>query len=173
MALLECPDCKGEISDQASACPKCGRPRESKDALGSWTGAWQAVGKTKTPINVFALAMMACAAVFGFSATQLGENALAAFTYALHTFLAIAGMFFVILLFCRRAIYHPDDLAKAKEHGVDFGEDKPLLAAVLIGAMMIAYGGYQGLVARKQIENTQHPSGATEANQSPPGDNQG
>ncbi len=26
MALLACPDCNSEVSDQAPACPKCGRP---------------------------------------------------------------------------------------------------------------------------------------------------
>jgi hypothetical protein len=26
MALITCPDCKSECSDQAPACPKCGRP---------------------------------------------------------------------------------------------------------------------------------------------------
>lgn len=25
MALVICPDCKGSISDKATACPKCGR----------------------------------------------------------------------------------------------------------------------------------------------------
>jgi hypothetical protein len=27
MALLNCPDCSSAVSDQAPACPKCGRPR--------------------------------------------------------------------------------------------------------------------------------------------------
>ncbi len=26
MPLLECPDCRGKVSDQAPACPHCGRP---------------------------------------------------------------------------------------------------------------------------------------------------
>ena len=26
MALITCPDCKNSVSDQAPACPKCGRP---------------------------------------------------------------------------------------------------------------------------------------------------
>ena len=26
MALKKCPDCAGSVSDQASACPHCGRP---------------------------------------------------------------------------------------------------------------------------------------------------
>jgi len=29
MALLNCPDCGNAVSDQAPACPKCGRPRVS------------------------------------------------------------------------------------------------------------------------------------------------
>lgn len=30
MALLTCPDCSGPVSDNAAACPKCGRPMRSK-----------------------------------------------------------------------------------------------------------------------------------------------
>jgi hypothetical protein len=26
MALINCPDCEAEVSDQAEACPKCARP---------------------------------------------------------------------------------------------------------------------------------------------------
>jgi predicted amidophosphoribosyltransferase len=26
MALVECPDCKAHVSEQAAACPKCGYP---------------------------------------------------------------------------------------------------------------------------------------------------
>ena len=29
MALCECPDCGGKVSDQAPACPHCGRPSDS------------------------------------------------------------------------------------------------------------------------------------------------
>jgi hypothetical protein len=29
MALLMCPDCEGKVSDQAAACPHCGRPMRS------------------------------------------------------------------------------------------------------------------------------------------------
>ena len=28
MALLQCPDCQGEISSEAYVCPRCGRPTE-------------------------------------------------------------------------------------------------------------------------------------------------
>ncbi|MEH6652086.1 MAG: hypothetical protein V7707_18845 [Motiliproteus sp.] len=81
------------------------------------------------------------------SATQVvSDNALTAFTYSLHTFLAVTGMFFVTILFCRKGVYHPDDLAKAKRDGLsDMGDDKPVVAAVLIGLMMLAYGLYQAV----------------------------
>jgi ribose/xylose/arabinose/galactoside ABC-type transport system permease subunit len=106
--------------------------------------AWGAVTRSKTPINLFAIAMMCCAAIFGMSATQIeNANSLIAFTYTLHTFLAVSGMFFVTILFCRKGVYHPDDLAKAKRDGLsDFGEDRPVIAAVLIALMLIAYCFY-------------------------------
>lgn len=33
MALTTCPDCGSEVSDQADACPKCGRALKSKQAV--------------------------------------------------------------------------------------------------------------------------------------------
>ena len=36
MALMVCPDCSSQVSDQATSCPKCGRPLQrnaSVDAL--------------------------------------------------------------------------------------------------------------------------------------------
>ena len=32
MAMIPCPECKKEISDQAEACPSCGRPRDKSQA---------------------------------------------------------------------------------------------------------------------------------------------
>jgi zinc-ribbon domain len=37
MALIQCPECKQEISDQAPACPHCGAPR--RDSVASSTPA--------------------------------------------------------------------------------------------------------------------------------------
>ena len=31
MALIICPDCSTEVSDQAISCPKCGRPLKIED----------------------------------------------------------------------------------------------------------------------------------------------
>ncbi|WP_432695865.1 hypothetical protein ACQUQP_15160 [Marinobacterium sp. YM272] len=146
MALIRCQDCDHEVSDQAASCINCGRPiKETAESSNPMTAAWAAVTRSKTPINLFALAMMACAAVLGISAKSVTSScALIAFTYTLHTFLAVAGMFFVTLLFCRAGIYHPDDLAKAKRDGLpSLGRDKPLIAAGLIVLMFTAYALYQ------------------------------
>src|SRR4051812_44517015 len=35
MALTTCPDCSTQVSDQAAACPKCGRPIASPHAYGA------------------------------------------------------------------------------------------------------------------------------------------
>jgi hypothetical protein len=146
MGMSSCEDCGQDISDQSKMCIKCGCPLESSTkSLGVIDGAWAAVTRSKTPINLFAIAMMSCSSILGMSATRVeSDNSLIAFTYTLHIFMAVTGMFFVTILFCRKGIYHPDDLAKAKREGItDMGEDKPIIAAVLIVLMLIAYGLFQ------------------------------
>jgi hypothetical protein len=146
MSLIKCPECNQEISNQAELCVNCGNPINKAIEQQSYLNtAWNTVTKSRTPINVFALAMMACSAILGVSATQVdGIYSLTAFTYTLHIFLAVSGMFFATILFCRKGMYHPEDLAKAKRAGVDdLGEDNPIIAAVLIFLMVLAYGAYQ------------------------------
>ncbi|MBD5778829.1 hypothetical protein IEN85_04950 [Pelagicoccus sp. NFK12] len=141
MPTQPCPECGEALSPKAASCPHCGYPQE--DGPKPRAGGWQAASRARTPINVFALAMMACASLFGVSATQIEGHALSAFTYALHIFLAIAGMFFICLLFCRSSIYHPEELARAKKDGLEIPPDRPVLAAILIGVMIIGYSLYQ------------------------------
>jgi predicted ferric reductase len=146
MTMIQCENCQYELSDQALTCIKCGHPQYDKDSLiTEKNSAWNAVTRSKTPINLFAIAMMSCAAILGMSAVTIDNDyALIAFTYTLHIFLAVTGMFFLTILFCRKAVYHPEDLAKAKKAGLeDLGNDRPILAAVLIGLMLLAYGLYQ------------------------------
>ncbi|MDQ7015237.1 MAG: hypothetical protein Q9N68_02555 [Gammaproteobacteria bacterium] len=146
MSMTNCEDCGQDISDQATMCIKCGCPLGSTTkASGIMDGAWAAVTRSKTPINLFAIAMMSCSAILGMSATQIeNQYSLIAFTYTLHTFMSVTGMFFVTILFCRKGVYHPEDLAKAKREGItDLGEDRPVIAAVLIVLMLTAYGLYQ------------------------------
>lgn len=47
MALIKCPDCGTEISDQASACPKCARPMTTVQG--------QAVKQRSTPTTTGAV----------------------------------------------------------------------------------------------------------------------
>jgi ribosomal protein L37E len=146
MSLIKCTDCGHDVSDRASSCVVCGYPIKTNEARSDKaSGLWSTVTQSKTPINVFALAMMACASVMGVSSTNVHDAfALKAFTYALHIFLAISGMFFATLLFCRKGLYHPQDLAAAKRAGIDnFGVDNPAIAALLICLMVLLYGLYQ------------------------------
>lgn len=96
--------------------------------------------------------MMSCAAILGMSATAIDDVCdLTAFKYTLHIFLAVSGMFFATILFCRKGMYHPQDIAKAKQEGwEESGEDKPAIAAVLICLMLLFYGLYQLRVLETQ-----------------------
>jgi len=146
VSLVKCLDCGAEISDKAVACVRCGRPlgNAEQHPVKSST-LWSTVTKARTPINVFALAMMACAAVLGYSATQVtGCDARTVFTYAIHAFLAVSGMFFLAILFCRKGIYHPEDLGNVKPEVLkELGKDRPVVAAALIMFLLLAYGFYQ------------------------------
>lgn len=58
MSLIKCPECKQEISDQACICIKCGNPiSKTAEQQSSLNTAWNAVTTSRTPIDVFALAM--------------------------------------------------------------------------------------------------------------------
>lgn len=169
MAMINCEDCDQPISDKADSCLHCGCPVSvnhitAKQKINS---AWGAVSRSKTPINLFAIAMMCCSSVLGLSATQINSpTALIAFTYTLHVFMAVTGMFFVTILFCRKGVYHPDDLAKAKRDGItdELGADRPLLAAVLIVMMLSAYAVYQAkAAAREPLVSTQSQPAVTAA----------
>ena len=146
MSLIKCTECNHDVSNRASYCINCGYPITKNDHLSETRDTmWTTVTKSKTPINVFALAMMACSSVMGVSSTNVHDAfALKAFTYSLHIFLAVSGMFFATILFCRKGLYHPADLATAKRAGVDdLGSDNPVIAAVIICLMVLFYGLYQ------------------------------
>ena len=38
MALVQCPECKAEVSDRAASCPKCGYPIQTQAAPSAATG---------------------------------------------------------------------------------------------------------------------------------------
>ncbi len=155
MSLIPCSECKKEISSNALMCIHCGNPMAASDnEPGKMTQMWNAVTKARTPINIFALAMMACASVLGFSATDINTAvSLTAFTYAIHAFLAVTAMFFLTILFVKKGLYHPEDLGKVKSEVLkDFGKDQPMIAAVIIVVMLFSYGYYQQDKFEKIIE---------------------
>ncbi len=154
MAMIKCEECGHAISDKAERCISCGCPsgsaNEESTKQTGMSSAWSAVSRSRTPINLFAIAMMCCASILGMSATQIDTpESLKAFTYTLHVFMAVTGMFFVTILFCRKGVYHPDDLAKAKRDGLsdEMGPDQPMIAAVLIIIMLCAYAAFQAVYA--------------------------
>lgn len=78
MALIECPDCKSQVSDSAKACVKCGKSMESiraeaaaaakkaarEEALRKWEKAprWQ---KWMVNISLIAVALVVALAIVG------------------------------------------------------------------------------------------------------------
>jgi hypothetical protein len=55
MALLNCPDCGNEVSDQAPACPKCGRPRSAAQATPDAAQVAAPNAPTRKSMSSFAL----------------------------------------------------------------------------------------------------------------------
>jgi len=66
------------------------------------------IASLKSPLSVFGLAMLICNAVFSVSAAVM--NNLEAFTYSIHTFLAIVFAFVIIAIWSPRSLYHPSEL---------------------------------------------------------------
>ena len=63
MDTIKCSECGQDLARDAIMCIKCGHPLTHTSGQVSKTEQmWDAVIKARTPINVFALAMMACAA---------------------------------------------------------------------------------------------------------------
>lgn len=75
MALVTCPDCHQSISNVASACPQCGRPRDRDGArvatqlTATPIKAAQAVGVLLTAFGLYGLATDAG---YGIAAAVLG-----------------------------------------------------------------------------------------------------
>ena len=59
MSLIECPDCKKQVSDQAPACPHCGRPIAATPAQGNNVQTIEATGKVWKGIQLIG-ALMIC-----------------------------------------------------------------------------------------------------------------
>ena len=50
MALMKCPDCSSDVSTEAPACPKCGRPI-APPTIGAWRTPPEAAAKPRTSLG--------------------------------------------------------------------------------------------------------------------------
>ena len=66
MALVKCPDCGRDISDQAPACPHCGRPATNTPQVPPAASPAEPLQKKKrSPVAMGCLALLALGAVVG------------------------------------------------------------------------------------------------------------
>lgn len=85
--------------------PKHDNDSKQKETTSGWAELIRAI---RSPLNVFALTVLVCNAVFALAAAKL--NSLTAFTYSMHLFLGIVGAFTLIALWSPRTLYHPEDI---------------------------------------------------------------
>ena len=85
MALVTCPDCKSEISDQAASCIKCGRPMSRDLSDQPAAGSAEAVKKGRQRSKLrndlgMGIALIAIiGAIFAGAATSVQVGAAVAF----------------------------------------------------------------------------------------------
>jgi hypothetical protein len=84
--------------------------------------------------------MLICNAVFSLSAAWMGS--LAAFIYAIHTFLGIVFAFIFIAIWCPRSLYHPSDLKEVDKELPEIKHSRLIVTIVLIIGF-VTYAGYQ------------------------------
>jgi len=58
MALLNCPECTGKVSDKASACPHCGAPIDTAVAAGNPPQPQPAASSDLNPVLVLPMEMV-------------------------------------------------------------------------------------------------------------------
>jgi len=65
--LIQCPECKQQVSEQAASCPTCGRPLSEDDRSEDYRARAKAAAETKlkTSMNNMLGCMMGCAVVAG------------------------------------------------------------------------------------------------------------
>jgi predicted amidophosphoribosyltransferase len=72
MALIKCPGCRNEVSDEATICPNCGAPLtpipdsvSSKRAGGTWNGVGFALVAAGIVIGVLSNRLLGCVMALG------------------------------------------------------------------------------------------------------------
>jgi hypothetical protein len=98
------------------------------------------ISSLRSPMSVFGLAMLICNAVFSTSAAIMGD--LDAFTYSIHTFLAIVFLFVIIAVWSPRTLYHPVDLKDLEKELPEIKHSREIITLIMLLAGS-AYAGYQ------------------------------
>jgi hypothetical protein len=75
MGLLNCPDCGNAVSDQAPACPKCGRPRVAAQATAAQSAAPVAPPQKRTTHPITLAMALVLLAVVGWSSLNAYRKA--------------------------------------------------------------------------------------------------
>jgi hypothetical protein len=100
------------------------------------------IGSLKSPLSVFGLAMLICNAVFSISAAFINDNALEAFVYSIHTFLAIVFAFVIIAIWSPRSLYHPSELAGIGNELPEIKNSRMIITTIFMIAAF-SYAGFQ------------------------------
>jgi hypothetical protein len=98
------------------------------------------ISSLRSPMSVFGLAMLICNAVFATSAAIMRD--LNAFTYSIHTFLAIVFLFVIIAVWSPRTLYHPADLAGLEKEVPEIKHSREIITLVMLLAVF-SYAYYQ------------------------------
>lgn len=94
MALINCPDCGGEVSDRADACPNCARPIRGADTPAEGVQTIEDTGKRwklMRVVSVLAILGGIAVVVIVSSATSAGEDPNTA-AVVLGSFTVLGGM---------------------------------------------------------------------------------
>ena len=95
---------------------------------------------TFNPNRSFTFGMLLCSAVFALTSVWVISVDKDAFKWAIHAFLAVVGLFYLIILYCPKALYRPEDLAKLRDE-TDLRDEphKAFLLALLVMGIYLAY----------------------------------
>jgi hypothetical protein len=71
MALTSCPDCAGQISDKAIACPSCGYPMMPSKGKGAWPGVIGGVAGTYISAQALVTIVLGSVMMIAFAAIMI------------------------------------------------------------------------------------------------------
>ncbi len=117
--------------------------KSAKGVSGFLRQALELVRSIRFPLNLIAFALVLCTAIITYT-TATGDTTTEQenFKFAIHTFLAVIGAFFVTSWFCPKSLYYPEDLIKLKEAGIEIRHEPEKAVKVLFISVVI-YMTYQ------------------------------